>query len=232
MMTTNTPSEPLDCESTRLELPLLLGGELDPPTKRQVEAHLTTCAACRDELEGHRRTLRHLRAWTVETPAGETRKLISPRRRSAAWFRPVMVGVAAALLAFVVLGAIGADAKWADGQLTLTLGRPTDDQSRSEPATAEMWAPAIREAVDELFDDRMAELLVALEEDLANFDQRHEQRRLILAGAVDRQRNTDWQRVKTAMEVLFVRQDAMTHWMTEFAPLEAPENLDDRKERS
>ena len=86
--------------------------------------------------------------------------------------------------------------------------------------------------MDELFDDRMDELLMALEEDLANFDQRHERRRLILAGAVDRQRNTDWQRVKTAMEVLFVRQDAMTHWMTEFAPLEAPENLDDRKERS
>ncbi len=232
MMTTNTPSEPLDCESTRLELPLLLSDELDPPTKRQVEAHLTACTACRDELAGHRRTLRHLQAWTVETPAGEMHKLPTPRRRPSAWFRPAMVGVAAALLAFVVLGAIGADAKWAAGQLTLTLGRPTDDQSRSEPATAEMWAPAIREAVDELFDDRMAELLVALEEDLANFDQRHEQRRLILAGAVDQQRNTDWQRVKTAMEVLFVRQDAMTHWMTEFAPLEAPGNLDERKERS
>ena len=231
-MTTNTPCDPLDCESARLELPVLLSEELDAPTKRQVEAHLTTCAACRDELEGHRRTLRHLKAWTVETSAGEARKLPSRRRRPAAWYRPAMVGVAAALLAFVVLGAVGADAKWADGQLTLTLGRSTDDQSRIERESVEPWASAIREAMDELFDDRMAELLVALEEDLANFDQRHERRRLILAGAVDQQRNTDWQRVKTAMEVLFVRQDAMTHWMTEFAPLQALGNLDDRKERS
>ncbi len=232
MMTSKTPSEPLDCESTLVELPALLSDELDRPMKHRVEAHLTTCSACRDELEGHRRTLGHLKAWTVESPAGEIHKRSVRRRRPAAWYRPAMAGVAAALLAFVVLGAVGADAKWADGQLTLTLGRLADDQSRSEPATAEPWAPAIREAVDELFDDRMAELLVALEEDLANFDQRHEQRRLILAGAVDRQRNTDWQRVKTAMEVLFVRQDAMTHWMTEFAPLEAPGNLDDRKEQS
>ncbi len=232
MMTSDTPSERMDCESARLELPPLLSDELDTPTKRRVEAHLSACSACRDELEGHRRTVAYLKAWTVEAPAREARKLSSRRRRLAAWYRPALVGVAAALLAFVVLGAVGADAKWADGRLTVTLGRPSDDQSRIEPATAELWTPAIREAVDELFDDRMDELLMALEEDLANFDQRHERRRLILAGAVDRQRNTDWQRVKTAMEVLFVRQDAMSHWMTEFAPLEAPENLDDRKERS
>ena len=231
-MTSTTPTAPLDCESTRLELPLLLGDELDPATKRRVEAHLTTCAACRDELEGHRRTLGHLKAWTVESPAGEMHKLPTLRRRPAAWYRPAMVGVAAALLAFVVLGAFGAEANWADGRLTLTLGHPSETESRIDPTAEELWAPAIREAMEELFDDRMDELLVALEEDLANFDQRHEQRRLILAGAVDRQRNTDWQRVKTAMEVLFVRQDAMTHWMTEFAPLEALENLDDRKEQS
>ncbi len=231
-MTSTTPTAPLDCESTRLELPLLLGDELDPPTKRQVEAHLTTCAACRDELEGHRRTLGHLKAWTVESPAGEMHKLPTLRRRPAAWYRPAMVGVAAALLAFVALGAVGADAKWADGQLTVTLGHPSVNQSRIEPETAELWAPAIRGAMEELFDDRMDELLVALEEDLANFDQRHEQRRLILAGAVDRQRNTDWQRVKTAIEVLFVRQDAMTNMIAEFAPLQAPGNLDERKEQS
>ena len=86
--------------------------------------------------------------------------------------------------------------------------------------------------MEELFDDRMEELLMALEEDLGNFDQRHEQRHLILAGAVDRQRNTDWQRVKTAIEVLFVRQDAMTNMIAEFAPLQAPGNLDERKEQS
>ncbi len=51
-MTTNTPCDPLDCESARLELPVLLSEELDAPTKRQVEAHLTTCAACRDEVQG------------------------------------------------------------------------------------------------------------------------------------------------------------------------------------
>ncbi len=231
-MTTNTPSDPLDCESTRLELPTLLSDELDTATKHRVEAHLSACDACRDELEGHRRTLKHLQAWTVETKPGEAHKLFSPRRRPAAWCRPAMVGVAAALLAFVVLGAVGADAKWADGQLTLTLGRTSDDQPRIEPAPAELWSPVIREAVEELFDDRMGEFLVALEEDLTNLDQRHEQRRLILAGAVDRQRNTDWQRVNTAMEVLFARQDAMTNLMTEVAPLQALENLDDGKERS
>ncbi len=231
-MTTHTPSDPLDCESTRIELPVLLSDELDAPTKRRVEAHLATCAACRDELEGHRRTLEHLKAWTIETQIGEARKLHSPHWRPAAWYRPALVGVAAALLAFVVLGAVGADAEWADGQLTVTLGRPRDDRSPIDPAATELSAPAIREAVERLFDERMGDLLVALEEDIADLDQRHERRRLILAGAVDKQRNTDWQRVKTAMEVLFVRQDVMTNLMAEIAPLPAQGTLDERKERS
>jgi len=85
MMTNKTPSEPLDCESTRVELPALLSDELDRPMKHQVEAHVSACSACRDELEGHRRTLRHLNAWTVETQAREVQQRSLPRRCWLLW---------------------------------------------------------------------------------------------------------------------------------------------------
>jgi anti-sigma factor RsiW len=57
-----------DCESFKGLLVGLLDGELTPDEARQVNEHLTRCAACRDEYEQLRETTGKLAAISFEEP--------------------------------------------------------------------------------------------------------------------------------------------------------------------
>ncbi len=83
-----------------------------------------------------------------------------------------------------MLGILGGDVEYADGQLTVTLGRGHDDAPGAKPDPA-AFASAIRTATQEELDARCGELLDAIEAGLFKFGRQEEQRRVLLARAVD-----------------------------------------------
>ena len=60
-----------------------LDGELDPETRRELEAHLTECAACTEILEDLRRIASEARSLPLEGPADDLWPGIAARLRSA-----------------------------------------------------------------------------------------------------------------------------------------------------
>ena len=98
---TGSSESQLDCEAVRAELAALLYDELSDDLKRSLEHHLDVCAACRAELEGHRRTMRMLDQWSLAPCASRSSIpwVAVPRRPLQGWLRPVLVGTAAALIA-------------------------------------------------------------------------------------------------------------------------------------
>jgi len=90
-----------------------LYGEADAETARKVAEHLTTCAACREEMTGLREARKHLAAWGL--PA-EPR----PRRALPAWALPAAAAVLLALAGVVVLR--GAEVSFDEGRFSARLG--------------------------------------------------------------------------------------------------------------
>jgi anti-sigma factor RsiW len=119
-------SEPHD-EAEEL-LPWYATGQLDPADRVRVEAHLSSCADCRQQLALERRLVREFRAITPEMESGWSRLrarmaspvVIRPKQPSvleqfwALVSRPAVAGLAAAQLAFVVVS----------GSVLLSLSRP------------------------------------------------------------------------------------------------------------
>ena len=114
-------------------LPWYASGRLDPTDRMLVEEHLSACADCREQLGIERRLIREFRAFAPEVDAGWTRlrERIVPRephriQRKSAWRmvrHPVIATIAAAQVAFLVLGA----------SILLWLSRPTYQTLGSPP---------------------------------------------------------------------------------------------------
>ncbi|MGB7056055.1 MAG: anti-sigma factor [bacterium] len=89
-----------------------LDGELDEQQKAQVEAHLTTCPACQEELNTLRQMDEHVRDRVYEEPSREFVFTLNRRvmdkvrgtpRSSFSRFTPIFAPAAAALLILIIL---------------------------------------------------------------------------------------------------------------------------------
>ena len=99
-------------------LPWYVTGQLDPADRTRVEAHLSSCADCREHVAVERRLVQQFRSLTPEVESGWARlkarierpvQTFAPARPSAfAEFwrmitKPAVVGLAVAQIAFVVI---------------------------------------------------------------------------------------------------------------------------------
>jgi len=124
-------------------LPWYVTGQLDAADRTLVEAHLSRCDECRDQLATERRLVQHFRALTPEVEPGWARlkaRLEQPVRtfappRPSVWAelwsfvsRPAVAGLAIAQLAFVVVA----------GSMLMSLSKPAYHAlgSASVPASA------------------------------------------------------------------------------------------------
>ena len=123
-------------------LPWYATGQLDPAERARVEAHLSSCAHCRQQLAVERQLIDEFQAISPEIDSGWARLKSKiqppvairpqPRRRSsfaeiwAMLSRPAFVTLAVAQLAFVVVA----------GSVLLSLSRPAYHTLGSAPAPA------------------------------------------------------------------------------------------------
>jgi anti-sigma-K factor RskA len=126
-------------------LPWYANGQLDAADRAKVDAHISTCAHCRQQLALERRLIDEFQAMTLEVESGWARlrnrieapaavpvRTFKPRRRSPlaeVWAfvsRPAVATLAAAQLAFVVIA----------GGTLLSLSRPVYHTLGSAPAPA------------------------------------------------------------------------------------------------
>jgi len=120
-------------------LPWYATGRLEEADRIKVEAHLSSCARCRDELTFERRVIHDVRGSVPEVDAGWTRlssrieadraaPRYIPHAAGSAWkfFRqPAVATLAAAQVGFIVLGA----------GILVSLSRPTYHALGSPPTT-------------------------------------------------------------------------------------------------
>lgn len=198
-MSSDSSTTRIDCEKTRLELPAMLYNELEADLKTRVEQHLESCAACRAELDGHRRTMRALDEWAAPTIPGASG---GPRRRRILGrIRPVLIGTAAALIVFALGALVGTNARYENGRLTVSLGRDAATDLAAMTSN-------LRAVVGQELDTRIDALLEALETDLDGLRHDEQQRRILLAQTVDLRRDDDWRRLALIVDALVERQDA------------------------
>jgi predicted anti-sigma-YlaC factor YlaD len=124
-------------------LPWYATGQLEAADRVLVERHLSSCAACREQLNVERRLIQEFRSVEPQMDAGwaRLRSKLEPRHRerkhpaNRAWSfvrHPAVAAIAAAQFAFLVLGA----------GLLLWLSRPTY-HALGSPATATHTADVI-----------------------------------------------------------------------------------------
>lgn len=155
-----------------------LYGEIDEETRRQVKAHLRTCAACANEVEGLQAVRRDLLEWQppemalnfaiVQKPA----TVLRPARWSMSTM-PAWAQVAAAALVFAVGAAIAnVQVRYGSDGLMVTTGwmapaaavNPASDVRVSPAAVtgadssapAEDWRPALAELEQNLREEMQA----------------------------------------------------------------------------
>ena len=146
----------------------MLYGEAAAETRRRVESHLSTCAACREELAALRAVRSDLQRWKAPV----ARPL--PFRRAA--FRPpsFLAAAAAVVLASVAaFGLWGSELRYEEGRFSLRLGRAgaagvqealaaleKRHQEEMKAVRAELASfPRTGNPADELFTQRMAQML-------------------------------------------------------------------------
>ena len=123
-------------------LPWYATGQLDAPDRTRVEAHLSACAECRDQLALERRLVKEFRAMTpevdsgwarlrlrIETPRPVTMRPARPSPFADLWAlisRPAVAGLAFAQFAFVVVA----------GSVLMSLSKPAYHVLGSAPVPA------------------------------------------------------------------------------------------------
>ena len=113
----------MDCSDLRNDLLDVLYGEASADTRRRVETHVASCAACRHELQAFGAVRSDLQRWK----APQARPLL-PRRPS---FRlsPFLAAAAALLLATGAgFGLSGSELRFEEGRLALRLGRGPSEE--------------------------------------------------------------------------------------------------------
>ncbi len=198
------------CDEVRQEIAALLYGELEAEMRAAVERHLDGCPSCRAEHAQQRQTMALLDHWLEpalpESPvAGVTKPepAFPGRMRVFRLLRPLAYGAAAAVVLFGLLILLGAEARYRDGQITLTLGRGAPQADRHLDLLSDtQGAVQVRRLAGEECDQRIEELVGLLAEEFAELNRRQEQRQVLLARALDVQRARDRDTQMAALEVL------------------------------
>lgn len=189
-----------DCAEVRAELVTLLYADAEPAAADRLRRHLAGCDACRAELAALEGTRSALDLWTPASPLGEPADIVRALRppRSA---RPVLLAVAAGLLAFLALGAFGARVEVAEGRMTVSLALPwvpPAPASRGGLDGAE-WEQRMRSIARQEADARSAVLTDSQTERLADWSRREEQQRLQLVRSIDDVRLRDRRALQGAL---------------------------------
>lgn len=104
--------EVMNCKDVAELLPLFIDAELEPEAAAEVEAHLTTCAACQEILAEYRREQQILQSLPLVAPPPTWRAELlekvnksKPRWEQPAWrfFVPRLASLAAALLVVLMV---------------------------------------------------------------------------------------------------------------------------------
>lgn len=121
----------MNCADAHEHLADYLYDELDAGIRGQVEAHVAACDACRDECASLRRTMDRLDDWPApesaigaETMAALVERDIKNQQGGSpwrgGWWRPALVGVAAALVGVVSLVYLLGDVRFDDSGLAVS----------------------------------------------------------------------------------------------------------------
>ena len=188
----------MNCEDVRALLPDLLYNELDAEAERPVREHLDACADCEREFDSLGRTLGLLDELTPVSapPESDTLAVFAramsnmPHRRGPRWQRAALVGMAAGLLLFVGLLAVGADIQVADGRLSVAFGRSVEPAPAPASDVGSI-EPALRRIVHEEVDGAAALLFDAFRGELRERDFAHSQREIVLASTFDDMQRED-----------------------------------------
>lgn len=127
-------------DEAEMLLPWYSTGQLEPADRLLVERHLSSCAACREQLVLERRLVHEFRGFAPEVDAGwaRLRRRMEPGRerrtprtgaRNRGWNmlrHPAVASLAAAQLALLVIG----------GSWLLSMSRPSYQALGSAPAPA------------------------------------------------------------------------------------------------
>lgn len=108
------------CDELSEDRVAVLYGEADAAAQRRVGEHCATCDTCRDELSALRGVRRSLAAWKLP----DTLRPRRPWRRAPLWSGWGLPAAAALLIAAGGgLALTGAELRYANGELSLRLGR-------------------------------------------------------------------------------------------------------------
>ena len=199
----------LDCEAARAELAARTYGEPDGHLTVALEAHLESCAACRSARSEMTVARGFLDRGTPplgdlggELEPGASREVaqdvVRRVRRRGAW-RSVLFGVAAALLGFVTLGALGTRAEVSGDRLVLSFDLPF--AAPAEPASDD-WRESVRGIARAEVAEQTASLRDLHELQMYDLRVREEQERLKLVHAIDRVRRHDREGFATILAAL------------------------------
>lgn len=176
----------------------VLYGEASPEVAGRVREHLSTCADCRDEMNGLDRTRQGLGVWALPD---------SPRRRtprSASWALPV---AAAALLAMG--GALlyqGTEVRYDAGRISFRIGVKDDEGLRKmlaeQDARHAREIAALRAAIPTAASVRLAEIQDLIRESETRQGQRFLARLEELRERTEGQRRIDMARVSAGLSYL------------------------------
>jgi len=140
------------CERAREAIPDLVAGRLDTQARSEVEAHLGTCADCREEAD----LVALLVASRPEVPAGLSRRIDEAVRVRGGAVRRPWWGLAAAAVAVLALG-IGVASR--QGGLTSELPAYVADTETEDLWLSDDGLIAGAPALDALSDDALVQLL-------------------------------------------------------------------------
>jgi len=167
----------IDCAFVTERLDDLVDGMLDAPTRRDVEAHLTSCLACRSEAEALERLLRDTRGLPrrIEPPprlwAAIDRDLDAraARGRRLVAFRPAVLAAAAAVLVLLTatVTAVAVRRSAEPSVVAQRSGGGTTDEVEAELIAA---VRELERALDERRADLRPDALAVIEQSLAVID--------------------------------------------------------------
>jgi hypothetical protein len=119
----------MNCDECRNRMSELLYGELDEPTTAGVTKHLEGCAECAARRAELTDTMRALDAWSPVESSSDAPLVAAlamaeaAKKRRGRGLRPWLTGIAAALVLFAGLVAVGADVRVEDGRMLIAFGR-------------------------------------------------------------------------------------------------------------
>ena len=178
----------MNCSDARGEFVSLLYGELDEASRASLERHLDSCSSCRDECDANRRTLKLLDRWDAPTTLSSGARREPPIARRRRFVTPVLVGVAAAILAFVGLTVFAADARIERGRVTLSWRMPgaaTPDDDR--------------ELVDR---DQLERTLIPIVSAIVDVDRRSTEGSMAVMRELEKRRRDDLERCESALRAV------------------------------